>query len=142
MIKLYGAGPSRWVKCYWTLRELDVPFESVSVSVLKGETRTPEFLAKNPFGKLSVMEDAGFRLRESSAICTYLAEKHPDKGLLPKAGSRERALVNQWMSFAVGASSPHARTVGGRPVRGAAGPDGRDSSWVRKGWSSTARLDT
>ena len=50
MIKLYGAGPSRWVKCYWTLRELDLAFEPVSVSVLKGETRTPDFLAKNPFG--------------------------------------------------------------------------------------------
>jgi glutathione S-transferase len=101
VIKLYGAGPSRWVKCYWTLRELDVPFEPVSVSVLKGETRGAEFLAKNPFGKLPVLEDDGFRLRESSAICTYLAEKHSQKGLLPKAGSRERALVNQWMSFAV-----------------------------------------
>jgi glutathione S-transferase len=101
MIKLYGSGPARWVKCYWTLRELDVPFEPVSVSVLKGETRTPEFLARNPFGKLPVLEDDGFRLRESSAICTYLAEKHPEKGLLPKPGSRERALVNQWVSFGV-----------------------------------------
>ncbi|MDP9003089.1 MAG: glutathione S-transferase family protein [Myxococcota bacterium] len=101
MIKLYGAGPSRWVKCYWTLRELDIPFEPVPVSVLKGETRTLDFLAKNPFGKLPLLEDDGFRLRESSAICTYLAEKHPEKGLLPKPGSPERALVNQWMSFAV-----------------------------------------
>jgi glutathione S-transferase len=101
MIKLYGGGPSRWVKCYWTLRELDVPFEPVVVSVLKGETRTPDFLAKNPFGKLPVLEDGDLRLRESSAICTYLAERHPEKGLLPKPGSPERALVNQWMSFAV-----------------------------------------
>jgi glutathione S-transferase len=101
MIKLYGAGPSRWVKCYWTLRELEIPFEPVVVSVLKGETRTPEFLAKNPFGKLPVFEDGDVRLRESSAICTYLAEKHPEKGLLPKPDSLDRALVNQWMSFAV-----------------------------------------
>src|SRR5579883_1165068 len=101
MIKLYGAGPSRWAKCYWTLRELEVPFEPVVVSVLKGETRTPEFLAKNPFGKIPVLEDGDVRLRESSAICTYLAEKHPEKGLLPKQGTFDRALVSQWMSFAV-----------------------------------------
>jgi glutathione S-transferase len=101
MIKLYGAGPSRWVKCYWTLRELEIPFEPVVLSVPKGETRTPEFLAKNPFGKLPVFEDGDLRLRESSAICTYLAERHPEKGLLPKPGSFDRALVNQWMSFAV-----------------------------------------
>jgi glutathione S-transferase len=101
MIKLYGAGPSRWVKCYWTLRELDISFEPVVVSVLKGEARIPAFLAKNPFGKVPVLEDGDVRLRESSAICTYLAEKHPDIGLLPKPGSSDRALVSQWMSFAV-----------------------------------------
>jgi glutathione S-transferase len=101
MIKLYGAGPSRWVKCYWTLRELEVPFEPVVVSILKGDTRTPEFLAKNPFAKVPVLEDGDLRLRESSAICTYLAEKHPEKGLLPKIGTTDRALVNQWVAFAV-----------------------------------------
>jgi glutathione S-transferase len=101
MIKLYGVGSSRWVKCYWTLRELDIQFEPVMMSIQKGETRTPEFLAMNPFGKLPLLEDGDFRLRESFAICTHLAEQHPEKGLLPKPGSRERALVNQWMTFAV-----------------------------------------
>lgn len=101
MMKLYGGGPSRWVKCYWTLRELDVPFEPVVVRVAKGENRAPAFLAKNPFGKVPILEDGDLRLRESSAICTHLAEKYPEKGLLPKAGSPERARVNQWMSFVV-----------------------------------------
>jgi glutathione S-transferase len=101
MIKLYGAGPSRWVKCYWTLRELEIPFEPVVVSLQKGDTRTPDFLAMNPFGKIPVLEDGTFRLRESSAICTYLAEQHPEKGLLPKPATPERAHVHQWMSFAV-----------------------------------------
>jgi glutathione S-transferase len=48
-----------------------------------------------------VLEDGDLRLRESSAICTYLAEKHPEKGLLPKPGTSDRGLVSQWMSFAV-----------------------------------------
>ncbi len=101
MMKLYGAGPSRWVKCYWTLRELEVPFEPVTVNLRNGDNRAADFLTKNPFGKTPVLEDGDFRLRESSAICTYLAEKHPEKGLLPKAGSPERALTTQWISFAV-----------------------------------------
>jgi glutathione S-transferase len=101
MIKLYGAGGSRWVKCYWTLRELEIPFEPIIISIPKGDHRAPEFLAKNPFAKIPVLEDGDLRLRESSAICTYLAEKHPERGLLPKPGTMERALVNQWMSFAV-----------------------------------------
>jgi glutathione S-transferase len=89
------------VKCYWTLRELDVAFEPVPISILKGENRTPEFLAKNPFAKIPILEDGDLRLRESTAICIYLAERHPEKGLLPKPGSAERALVGQWMSFVV-----------------------------------------
>src|SRR5215470_15231623 len=101
MITLYGGGQSRWVQCYWTPRGLDISFEPVVVSLLKGEARTPEFLAKNPFGKIPVLEDGDIRVRESTAICSYLAEKHPEKDLLPKPGSSERALVNQWMSFAV-----------------------------------------
>jgi glutathione S-transferase len=101
MIKLYGGGQSRWVKCYWTLRELEIPFEPIVVSLAKGDARTPEFLAKNPFGKIPVLEDGDLQLRESSAICTYLADKHPEKGLLPKPGTSDRALVSQWMSFAV-----------------------------------------
>lgn len=101
MIKLYGVGPSRWVKCYWTLRELDVPFEPVLVSLQKGETRTPEFLERNPFGKIPVLEDGDLVLRESSAICTYLAEKYPERRLLPEPGTSDRARVNQWISFAV-----------------------------------------
>lgn len=49
-------------------------------------------LAKNPFGKIPVFEDGDLRLRESSAICSYLADKHPEKGLLPKPGTSDRAL--------------------------------------------------
>src|SRR5262249_146303 len=86
-----------------TLRELDISFEPVVVSILKGENRTPDFLAKNPFGRIPVLEDGDVRLRESSAICTYLAEKHPEQALLPKPGTTHPPLVSSWMSFAVAA---------------------------------------
>ena len=101
MIKLYGSGPSRWVKPYWLLRELAVPFEPVIVSIPKGEHVQPEHLARNPFGKIPVLEDGAFRLFESSAICSHLVDAHPDKQLAPTPGTRERAVVDQWVSFAV-----------------------------------------
>jgi glutathione S-transferase len=101
MIKLYGSGPSRWVKPYWMLRELGVPFEPVGVSIPKGEHLTPAHLERHPFGRIPVLEDGSFRLFESSAICSYLVDTHPDKQLAPPAGTRERALVDQWISFAV-----------------------------------------
>jgi glutathione S-transferase len=100
-IKLYGSGRSRWVRPYWTLQELGVPFEAVSVSTRKGENRTPAFLAINPFGKTPVLTDGTLRLTESSAICAYLADQYPDGGLGAKAGTVERAEIDQWMSFVV-----------------------------------------
>ena len=101
MIKLYGSGESRWVKPQWLLRELDIPFEPVVVSLPKGEQRLPEHLARNPFGKVPVLEDGSVRLFESSAICSYLVDAYPNKGLAPAAGTPERAFVDQWVSFAV-----------------------------------------
>lgn len=101
MITLYGTGYSRWVRPYWTLQELELPFEPKIVNIRKGEHRSPEFLAVNPFGKLPAMTDGDLTLFESAAICTYLADKLPEKGLSPRPGTRERAIYDQWVSFAV-----------------------------------------
>jgi glutathione S-transferase len=55
------------------LRWLGIPFQYQHVDILKGESRTPSFLAKNPFGQIPVLElDDGTYLRESSAILMYL----------------------------------------------------------------------
>jgi hypothetical protein len=89
-----------WVPSYrsigvlWTLRELGVEFEFVNVDPTKSEHRRPEFLAVNPAGKLRVLVDGDFILTESVAIALYLAEKYPEKGLLP-SGLRARAEVNR-----------------------------------------------
>jgi glutathione S-transferase len=101
MIKLHGSGVSRWVKPYWLLQELEVPFEPITVSIAKGETRTPEYLALNPFAKVPVLEDGELCLFESAAICTYLADKYSEKGLIPRVGTADRARHDQWMSFVI-----------------------------------------
>ena len=101
MIKLYGSGPSRWVRAYWTLNELGLAFEPIQVSIREGENRRPEFLALNPFGKLPVLVDDDLTLFESAAICTYLADKCPEQNLIPRAGTPERAKHEQWVSFAI-----------------------------------------
>jgi glutathione S-transferase len=97
-MKLYAFPPTRSIRALWTLRELDVEFELVQVNLIKGEHRKPEFLAVNPAGKLPVLVDGEFVLTESVAIVLYLAEKYPEKGLLP-SGLRERAEVNRWLLF-------------------------------------------
>ena len=98
MMKLYGFPPTRSIRVLWTLRELDVEFEFVNVDPIKGELRRPEFLAVNPAGKLPVLVDGDLILTESIAIVLYLAEKYPEKGLLP-SGLKARAEVYRWLFF-------------------------------------------
>lgn len=98
MIKLYGFPPTRSIRALWTLREIGVEFEWVQVDLMRGDHRRPEFLALNPAGKLPVLVDDGFVLTESVAIVLYLAEKFPQKKLLPTA-AREKAEAHRWLMF-------------------------------------------
>jgi glutathione S-transferase len=97
-MKLYGFPPTRSIRALWMLRELGVDFEFVNVNLGADENRRPEFLALNPAGKLPVLVDGDFVLTESVAIVLYLAEKYPDRGLLP-AKPEARAKVNRWLLF-------------------------------------------
>ena len=78
------------------LAQLDVTYERIERDIMTGQTRTPEYLAINPNGRIPVLElEDGRRLAESNAIMVYLAEDTP---YLP--GDRwGRAQVLQWMFF-------------------------------------------
>jgi glutathione S-transferase len=84
------------MKARIALRQLEVPFEAVTVDLFRRETRTPEHMGRNPDGRVPVLElDSGEMIPESGAILLYLAEGTP---LLP--GDRlARAVVHQWMFF-------------------------------------------
>lgn len=78
------------------LHHLKIPFELIECDVVKGETRTPEFLARNPNGRIPTLElEDGSYLPESSAILYYLASGTP---WLPE-DRLDRARVLQWMCF-------------------------------------------
>jgi glutathione S-transferase len=97
VLKLYDNKESRnGYKVLLLLTQLCTPFEHVGLDLFKGETRTPEYLAKNPFGKIPALElDDGTVLAESGAILWYLAEGTP---YLPE-GKVARADVLRWMFF-------------------------------------------
>ena len=99
-MKLYEFGPTRSIRARWMLQELGVDFEAVSVNLVAGEHRRPEFLAINPAGKVPVLIDGDRVLTESAAIVLYLAEKYPQRGFLPK-DLHQRAQMYRWMLFAV-----------------------------------------
>jgi glutathione S-transferase len=90
------------------LTQLGIPFRLVLLDITKRETRTPEFLAKNPNGRIPclALED-GSHLWESNAIAFYLAEGTP---LLP-ADKLERARVLQWMFFEQYSHEPYIAVV-------------------------------
>jgi glutathione S-transferase len=78
------------------LRQLDLPYERVTVDLFTGETLTPQHFGRNPDGRIPVLElDSGETIPESGAILTYLAEGTP---YLPSDGLA-RARVAQWMLF-------------------------------------------
>ncbi len=100
MMTLYEFGPTRSLRPRWMLQELGVDFETISVDLIAGEHRDPDFLQVNPAGKVPVLVDDGLILNESAAIVLYLAEKYPDRGLLP-TDPRQRADAYRWILFAV-----------------------------------------
>lgn len=97
-MKLYEFGPTRSLRVRWTLQELDIPFEAITVNMLKGEHLQPAFLKINPAGKLPALVDGDLVLTESMAIVIYLAEKYADKGFIP-ADVKQRAEFFKWIMF-------------------------------------------
>jgi glutathione S-transferase len=78
------------------LAQLGLSYRLVECDILKGETRTPEFLARNPNGRIPTLElEDGTFLAESGAIIWYLAEGTP----LAPADRKARAETLQWMFF-------------------------------------------
>lgn len=76
--------------------ELNLDFELVEVDVMKGGTKTPEYLELNPNGKVPVLQDEDFVLWESRPMMAYLASLKPEQGLYPE-DIKSRAIVDQWM---------------------------------------------
>jgi glutathione S-transferase len=95
-ITLYGVDFARSARCRWTLRELGLPFEEINDgSLIGGEV----LRALQPQAKVPAIVIDGEPLFESSAICTYLCDLVPDNHLIAAAGTRARALHDQWVSF-------------------------------------------
>jgi glutathione S-transferase len=113
--------------------EAGVPLELVKVDVFKGEARTPAMLAKNPNGKLPILEDGDFVLWESTAMLAYIAAKAGRADLAPTT-PRERAEVDRWTSWQGAHFGPAIRKVAfERIVKKLAGLGAPDEAAVKAG---------
>ncbi len=107
-MKVYGdVWSGNCYKVKLVLTQVGLPFEWVPVDIMKSESRTPVFLAKNPNGRVPLLElDDGTCLAESNAILWYLAEGTP---LVPTS-RLERAQALQWMFFEQYSHEPNIAT--------------------------------
>jgi len=95
-ITLYEFTPTRSARVRWTLLELGVPFESIEGQEVFA---LPALAEIHPMSKLPALRDDGRPLFESAAICTWLADSHPEAGLIAPSGTWGRALHDQWTAF-------------------------------------------
>jgi glutathione S-transferase len=95
MLTIYGDSISgNCLKVKFVCDRLDIAYRWTETSVLKGETRNPEFLAMNPAGQVPVVTlDDGRVLAQSNAIMLYLAEGSD----LISADAYDRGLMFQWL---------------------------------------------
>jgi glutathione S-transferase len=121
MLRLYDyLSSGNGYKVRLLLARLGVPFERIEMDILQGETRTPDFLRRNPNGRIPTLElEDGTYLPESNAILWYLAEGTP---FLPD-GRLARAQVLQWMFFEQYSHEPNIATSRFWRMHGALTPE-------------------
>jgi glutathione S-transferase len=137
MYKLYSMQRSgNSYKVRLALALLDTPYEAIEIDILRGESRTPDFLAKNPSGQVPLLEVADGRyLAESNAILWYVAIGTP----LAPENRIERAEALQWMFFEQHALEPNIGAAyfwlslvrGGRDLQTYALDD-----WMERGYAA------
>jgi len=108
MFKVYGdVNSGNCYKVKLLLSQLELPFQWISVDILQQETRTPEFLQKNPNGRIPVLEwETGKFLWESNAIMYFLSQ---GSRFFP-SDTLQQAQVLQWLFFEQYSHEPYIAT--------------------------------
>lgn len=89
------------------LEEAGVDFESVVIRFLKGEHKSPDYLALNPKGKVPTLVVDGEAITENVAIALFIAERYPEAKLLPEASSSlERCRIVADLSYCAATLHP------------------------------------
>ena len=114
-IRLYRfalSGHAHRVELFLSL--LGLPVTLIDVDLTKGAQKQPDFLARNPFGQVPVIEDGDVTIADSNAILVYLAGRYDAGGNWLPRDPVAAAKVQQWLSVAAGplASGPALARVG------------------------------
>lgn len=94
----------RDLRILWAAEECGVPYQVHWLDSATGEARGAAYKAINPFGTIPAMADGEFKLFESAAIVTYVCDKAGKH--IPAAGTKDRALYDQWCFAALNTVEP------------------------------------
>ena len=109
MIKLYHVPRTRGKRVIWLLEELELPYTVEMLNFNPEFKNSPEWLRKNPVGKVPAMEDGDFTMFESGAMVQYILDRYGKGRLQPEPGTEDHARYLQWSWFA---ESTFARPIG------------------------------
>jgi glutathione S-transferase len=139
MLKIYGdLNSGNCLKVKWVCDYLARPYQWIAVDTMKGESRTPQFLALNGAGQVPVIVlDDGRTLAQSNAIIRYLAR---DSDLIPD-DAYQQAKMDEWLFWEQYSHEPYIATCRfqmvylGRPV------SDLDTDKVKRGYFALARME-
>ena len=102
-LKIYGMSGSRAIRSLWAIEETGQDYEQIPVT-FKEDSKTEEYLAINPNGKIPALVDGDVTIFESMAINLYLAKNYAE-GLYPRDAAME-ALTFQWTVWGISEIEP------------------------------------
>ena len=99
MYQLYYYPNNASLAPHFLLHEMQLDYDLILVDRKSNGQKSSEYLKLNPAGRIPTLIDDEITLFESPAICIHLCEQHPEKGLIPPLGSKERPLFFQWLAY-------------------------------------------
>lgn len=139
-LRIYGDSISgNCLKVKWTAEQLGLAFEWIEIDILKGQSRTAEFLALNPAGQvpLVILQD-GRPLAQSNAIMLHLAE---GSALIP-ADAYERARMFEWLFWEQYSHEPYVAVARFQVTYLGKARESLETRLIERGGQALARLET
>ena len=91
---------------HFVLEEVGAQFDLRLVDRKTTGQKDPEYMKRNPMGRIPTLVDGDLVLFESAAICLHLADKHPDAGLVPALETDQRGHLYKWLMFLTNTIQP------------------------------------
>jgi len=100
-LTLYTNPQSRGRIAHWMLEEIGLPYDTMWLE-FGPQMKGPAYLEINPMGKVPALRHGEVVVTEAAAICAYLADRFPERGLIPPPGDPARGTWFRWLFFGAG----------------------------------------